>query len=336
MSKENHNPFWSENINLKGMSFPRFMAAPLDGVTDSPLRRLIRHFSKKELLFSEMNHISAVANEKTGKLLRHNPIEQPLAFQISGSSTKFMAEAVEKIIEKKFVMINLNVGCPAKNVIKSGNGSALMAKPELLKKLLLELKKILRERIPLTIKIRAGFKEKNGLEIAKLSEDCGVEMLIIHPRTQPGGFSSRLDFDMVKKIKESLSIPIVFSGNIYDFNDAKSTYEKTGVDGFMIGRALWGCPWKIREITDAAVGKTFSMSNKEMIEYAIKHLELNMEFYGNHGYQAFKKQLPQYTKGLPHAATLRRELLRTQSYEEMRRMLEQLPLSHERLTKRCI
>jgi len=316
--------FWTENIRLKTIAFPRIMAAPMDGVIDSPMRQLIRDFSKKELLFSEMSHISAVANERTGRLLRYNPIEQPLAFQISGSSIRFMAEAVDKILEHKFVMLNLNAGCPAKNVIKSGNGSALMAKPDLLKELLTFLYKKLENKIPLTLKIRSGFKLKNALEISLIAQDCGVEMIIIHPRTQPGGFSSRLDFDLVKQIKNSLSIPVVFSGNINSFDRMKLTHEKTGVDGFMIGRALWGCPWKMKEITSHALGQEFSISTKTMIEYAIKHLDLNNKFYGKNGYNAFKKQLPQYIKGLPGAATLRRELLQTQSYDDMKRMLSKL------------
>lgn len=316
--------YYTEKIKLKNLSFPRIMAAPMDGVIDSPMRQLIRDFSKEELLFSEMSHISAVANEPTGRLLRYKTIEHPLAFQISGSSIRFMSEAVDKILEQKFIMLNLNSGCPAKNVIKSGNGSALMAKPDLLKELLEFLQKKLNGQIPLTLKIRAGFKEKNAYDIALMAQDCGVEMLIIHPRTQPGGFTAPLDFDLVKKIKQSLTIPVVFSGNINSFKRAKLTYEKTGVDGFMIGRPLWGCPWKMEEITRQSQGEEFHVSKKMMVEYALKHLKLNLEFYGEHGSQAFKKQLPRYITGLENAATLRRELLRTQTSQEMQTMLEDL------------
>lgn len=331
MSSVSHlEKFLSEKICLKNLSFPRIMSAPIDGVIDSPMRQMIRKFSKDELLFSEMFHVSVVAYEKTGRALKYEKIEQPLAFQISASSTRFVEVAVEKILEHNFVMLNLNSGCPAKNVIKSGSGSALMSKPDVLKEILQLLHKKLDGKIPLTLKIRAGFKEKNGLEIAKLAQDCGVEMLIIHPRTQPGGFSSLLDYDMVKKIKEELSIPIVFSGNIATATTLKKTYERTGVDGFMIGRALWGCPWRMKQIHDEIQryhlprGKEFSLSLKEILSLAIEHLDLNVKFYGEHGAQSFKKQLPQYIKGLPHAATLRQEFLRSKDSHEMRSRLKEL------------
>jgi nifR3 family TIM-barrel protein len=316
--------FFSENLTLKNLTIPRFMAAPMDGVIDSPMRRMIRKFSSKELLFTEMFHASTVAFDKRERPVKYDPIEQPLAFQISGSDTRFIDRAVDKILKHKFIMLNLNAGCPAKNVIKSGCGSALMSKPEKLKELLLALYKRVENKIPLTIKIRAGFKEKNALEIAQLAQDCGVEMLMIHPRTQPGGLSARLDFDLVKSIKQKLSIPVIFSGNIFNFETAQKTYAKTGVDGFMIGRALWGCPWKLREIEAEILGEEFSVSIEEAIKLALTHLEYNIEFYGEPGVHAFKKQLPQYIKGLPNAATLRSELLRSQNSVEMKNRLSAL------------
>ena len=243
---------------------------------------------------------------------------------ISGSSTQFLEKAIQKIISYKFDMLNLNAGCPAKNVINSGNGSALMAEPKKLETLLRAAHKELAGAMPLTLKIRAGFKEVNALDIALLAQDCGVEMLIIHPRTQPQGFTGDLDFDLVKKIKHTVSIPVIFSGNIVDFESAKQTYEKTGVDGFMIGRALWGAPWKLREIRDASDGKTFSISTKEILACAIKHLDLNVKFYGSFGVDAFKKHLAQYIRSVPNAASLRHELLRLKSHDEMRRRLEEL------------
>ncbi len=157
-----------------------------------------------------------------------------------------------------------------------------------------------------------------------MAEDCGVEMLIIHPRTQPGGFCAPLDYDMVKKIKQKLKIPIVFSGDIVTFEDAKKVYERTGADGFMIGRALWGAPWKIKEITSAVTSEPLSLSLKKIVELALRHLALNVDFYGPNGATMFKKHLPQYLKGMPNAASLRRNLLRTQSHQEMLNGLEEL------------
>lgn len=316
--------FWQEKITLGKLSFPRVMSAPVDGITDSPMRQMIRQFSPDELLFTEMFHISCVANDKRERCLKIDPVEHPIGFQISGSSTEFLEKAIQKIISYKFDMLNLNAGCPAKNVIKSGSGSALMAEPKKLGTLLRAAHKELAGSMPLTLKMRAGFKEVNALEIALLAQDCGVNLLIIHPRTQPQGFTGELNFDLVKKIKETVSIPVIFSGNIIDFESAKQTYEKTGVDGFMIGRALWGAPWKLREIREASKGEVFVISTKEILACTIKHLDLSVKFYGSFGTDAFKKHLAQYIRGVPGAASLRHELLRLKSHEEMRGRLEEL------------
>jgi nifR3 family TIM-barrel protein len=301
------------------------MAAPMDGITDSPMRQIIRKFSPKELLFTEMRHITRIASNNNERTLQYKQIELPLANQVSANSTDFLEIAVEKIIEHKFSMLNLNAGCPTKNVIKSGCGSALMANKKLFEKLVKAFVKAINGTIPFSVKIRAGYKEKNGLEIAKLAQDCGADMIIIHPRTQEEGFSAPLDFDIVKKIKQKLSIPVIFSGEIKSFDDVKSTHEKTGCDGFMIGRALWGAPWKLKEISDQAEGKTFSISEKEIIELAIEHLDLSIEFYGSIGIKPFKTyHLPKYTKGLPQAATLRRTLLNIETHQEMKEKLKSL------------
>jgi len=309
--------FWQEQIAFGSLRVPRIMAAPLDGITDSPMRRLIRDFSPNELLFTEMRHIASVANSRKATMFTYAPKEQPLAFQISANTTRWIEKAVEKIVEHKFVMLNLNMGCPAKQVVKSGSGSALMANIPLFKEILQVLQKVLRGRIPLTIKIRAGFKTSNGLEIAQIAEDLGVEGIIIHPRLQTGAFSSSLDYNMVAQIKKYVRIPLIFSGNINSFKRVQKVHALTGVDGFMIGRALWGCPWKMQEITQEAQDKTFSLPQDKVITIAHQHLRFIISLYGPHGVHYFKKQLPQYIRRLPGAAQLRAHLLRLQSSEEM-------------------
>lgn len=319
------NTFWQDKITIGDASYSRFMAAPLDGVTDSPLRRLIREFSPTELLFSEMRHVACVVHEKQDRSLAYQDSEQPLCFQVSTNGTRFIPQAVEKIVSYKFSMLNLNLGCPARCVTKSGGGSALMANIPLLKDVMSALQRATEGRIPLTVKLRAGFKEKNALEVALLCEQYGVEMIAIHPRTAPEGFTSRLDFDLVKEIKKRVQVPVVFSGNINSFARAVKTHEKTGVDGFMIGRALWGCPWKIREITDEAAGKTFTLTTKTALSYALRHLGINFSHYGYRvGMNMFKKQLPQYIRGVTDAGRLRRELLVSKTHDELQSRLESL------------
>lgn len=309
--------FWDEKISFGGLFVPRLMAAPLDGVTDSPLRTLIRRFSKDELLFTEMRHIASVANSRVPTLFGYNQIEQPLAYQISANSTRWLDEAVEKIVEHKFVMLNLNMGCPARQVVGSGSGSALMDNIALYKEIITALQKALDGRIPLTIKIRAGFKKTNALEIAQIAQDLGVEGLIIHPRLQTGAFTAPLDYEITAAIKKAITMPVIFSGNINSAKRMQKVYERTGVDGFMIGRALWGCPWKMREIYEVIKGNSFEVSVSDMLLLALEHLKLNVAFYGPRGVNHFKKQIPQYIRGVAGAAQARARLVRYQTKEEM-------------------
>ena len=316
--------FWTEKIKIGTLSVPRFMAAPIDGITDSPLRQLIREFNTEELLITEMRHVSCVANEKDGRSLKFNPVEQPLGFQISANRPDFIPAAVEKIISKEFKMINLNCGCPAKPIVKSGSGSALMANLPTLKNLLTLLQTSIKGRVPLTIKIRAGFKETNALDVCKMAQDLGVTCIMIHPRRQIDKFFGPLDYDLVKKIKETVEVPVVFSGNITSFERAKKVYELTGVDGFMIGRALMGAPWKIKEIIMESQGLKFSIDIKTKLQYALKHLNLNIQHYGQHGVHHFKKQVVHYIKEIENASACRNKLVRSSSEEEMKKHLNQI------------
>lgn len=309
--------FWEESISFGSLSVPRVMAAPLDGITDSPLRRLIRHFSPDELLYTEMRHVAAVSQSRVAQLFSYEPIEQPLAYQVSANKIDWIDEAVEKIIAHKFVMLNLNMGCPARQVISSGSGSALMAQPELTETLIKRFITAINGRIPFTVKIRAGFKTCNALSVAQHLEQLGVDGLIIHPRLQTGGFTSPLDYDVTAAIKKHIQIPLVFSGNITNYARMKKVYELTGVDGFMIGRALWGCPWKMREIIAQARGEAFQVEQKEIISLARAHLAANVACYGPGGAHHFKKQLPQYIRFVPGAAQLRAQMLRLGSFAEL-------------------
>jgi tRNA-dihydrouridine synthase B len=274
---------------------------------------------------TEMRHVSCVAYERDQRSLRYDNVEHPLAFQVSTNREEQVDVAVEKIITAGFKMININCGCPSRTVTGSGSGSALMSNLPLLKNLLEHFQKAIQGRVPLTLKIRAGFKEKNALDVARLAEDCGVAALMIHPRTQPEGFTGKLDFELVRNVKASINIPVIFSGSVNNFERAKKTYELTGVDGFMVGRALWGAPWKMKEIKAHAEGTDFSINTSEMLTYAYKHFILNLEHYGErNGFNIFKKQVAQYIRSVENAAEWRKNLLTTATAQDMREALQKL------------
>lgn len=300
--------YWQEQIQIGSLRFPRFIGGPLDGITDSPFRKLVREFSTQELLYTEMRHVRCVAHDKGGaRSLDFLQSERPLNFQIAANSLEGIAVACERILAAGVDCVDLNVGCPASNVISSGSGSALMADVPRLTMILKELRS--RISIPFTVKIRAGFKQVNAIDIAQLVQDCGADALSIHPRLQSQKFEGRPDYELVARVKKAVQIPVIVSGGVVNFVTARMVYEATGVDGYLIGRGIWAKPWKLEEMRAHAAGQPFVIAPQQVISYAIKHLHSMLNYYGPKGLFAFRKHLPFYLKGLPEAALLRKRLV---------------------------
>lgn len=309
--------YWHETIKIGNRTFPRFIGGPLDGITDSPFRRLVRDFSKDELLYSEMRHVGSVANEKGGvKALEFDQIERPLNFQFAANKTEYIERAVEKVLARGVDMIDLNIGCPANNVIGSGSGSALMADLPRLTLILKEFRRVV--PCAFTVKIRAGFKCQNAVEVAQLAQDCGADALAIHPRLQTQKFEGRPDYTLVAQVKKSISIPVIVSGGVINWVTAKMVYEQTGVDGYLIGRGIWSKPWKLEELRAHSQGQPYQMSKAEVMGYGLKHLENMLAYYGPHGLYQFRKHMPFYIKGLPDASLVRQKLVTSTSVDQVK------------------
>lgn len=309
--------YWHEKIKIGNLSFPRFIGGPLDGITDSPFRKLVREFSQEELLYSEMRHTGSVANEKGGiKALDFEALERPLNFQFAANKVDFIAPAVEKVLAKGVDMIDLNVGCPASNVIGSGSGSALMADLPRLTLILKEFRRLV--PVPFTVKIRAGFKCQNAVEVAQLIQDCGADAIAIHPRLQSQKFEGRPDYNLVAQVKKTVSIPVIVSGNVINWTTAKMAYEQTGVDGFLIGRGIWGKPWKLQELRAHSQGQPYQLTPEQVIHYAIRHFDNMVAYYGPHGLFNFRKHVPFYIRGLPDASLVRQKLVTSTSVEQIK------------------
>lgn len=314
--------FFLEKFTIKGLEVPRFIGAPLDGITDSPFRQLVRDFSKEELLYTEMRHVRSVVTPKGGALaLDFKQFERPLNFQFAANSPEFIAPACERVLKVGVDAIDLNIGCPARNVISSGGGSSLMADPERLEKILKEFRRSVPEHIPFTLKMRAGFKVVNAVDIALLAQDCGVDMIAIHPRLQTQMFAGQPNYQVAALVKKAVQIPVVFSGNVVNFKTAKMTYEQTGVDGFLIGRGMWAKPWKLEEMKAHAAGKEYVVDGHMILKVALRHLELMITQYGDHGLLRFRKNLPFYIKGHPSASELRQRLVQSESLEDIQKGL---------------
>jgi tRNA-dihydrouridine synthase B len=323
-----HDTYWQQTVSIGPYTFPRFIGAPLDSITDSPFRQLVRQFSTDELLYTEMRHVGSIAADKEGfRTVRFEQWERPLNYQIAANSADYIDAAIDRILAAGVDMIDLNVGCPARNVIGSGCGSALMADLPRLELILKTLRK--KVSIPLTVKIRAGFKECNAVEVALLAQDCGVDALAIHPRLQTQKFEGRPDYTVAARVKKGLQIPVLLSGNVVNWPTARMAYEATGVDGFLIGRGLWGRPWKLKEMREHSHGRAYAITRKEMLSCALDHLRRMIGYYGPKGLFAFRKHISFYIAGMQGAGDIRAQLVLLECAERVEACLQGLYASIE-------
>jgi len=322
------NTYWHQTVSIGPYSFPRFIGAPLDSITDSPFRQLVRQFSTQELLYTEMRHVGSIAADKDGtRTVRFESWERPLNYQVAANSIDFIDAAIDRILAAGVDIVDLNVGCPARNVIGSGSGSALMAD---IPRLTLILKRMRAKlSIPLTIKIRAGFKECNAVTIALLAQDCGVDALAIHPRLQTQKFEGRPDYVVAAGVKKALQIPVLLSGNVVNWPTSRMAYEATGVDGFLIGRGLWGRPWKLKEMFEHSQGRVYAVTRKEMLACAVDHLRRMIAYYGPKGLFAFRKHVPFYIAGMQGAGDIRTRLVSMECAVRVEELLHELHASVE-------
>jgi len=313
--------FWKETFRIGNRDIPRFIGGPMDGFTDSPFRAMVRQFSPKELLYTEITHVGNLAFAPYEQsTLRFKAAERPLNFQITANTEDYLEHVCKKILLAGADMVDLNIGCPARNVVGSGSGSALMADIPRLKCILKKLRSCL--PIPLTVKMRAGFKEQNAFEIALLAQDYGIDALVIHPRLQSQKFSGKVDYSLVAHIKQKLSIPVIISGGVKNADTAQKIYAQTGVDGFMVSRALCGSPWKLKELYETIQGNSFSMSSEHKLKAAWYHLDAMLDYYGSAGLYMFRKHLAFYLKGGPDACEFRRRLITSDSVEVVKEGLQ--------------
>jgi len=312
--------YWKETFKIGNVEIPRFIGGPMASFTDSPFRAMVREFSPDSLLYSEITHLNNLIHDADNKALRFDQSERPLNFQVTTNSTEYIEHACEKISASGVDMVDLNIGCPARNVIGSGSGSALMGNVLLLKDVFKLFRKSL--AIPFTVKMRAGFKEKNASYVAQLAQDEGVDALVIHPRMQTKKFTGKADFALVSEIKKNLSIPVIFSGNIIDAQSAISCYEQTGVDGLMVSRALCGAPWKLQKLQVTVEDRSFCIGSDRVLEVALLHLSRMLDYYGPHGLYMFRKHLACYLKGGPDASEYRHRLIRLDSVEAVKNGLK--------------
>ncbi len=305
------------DVQIKG----RLLLAPMCEVSNLPFRLLCRRFGAS-LVYTEMINCDAyiMESKSTKKRAYFLDEERPLGVQIFGSSVQKLKKAAKKIEnELKPDLIDINIGCPAYNVMKTGSGSALLKEPERLAEIVKGLSSVL--SIPLTCKIRILADEKSTIGIAKLIEEAGAAALAVHGRTARQGYSGRADWSIVKKIKKELNIPVILNGDILDGKSAEQGL-KTGADALMIGRAAIGNPRIFKHIsTYLKTGREQPVSSlKQRIEDFFMLLEL-CEKYGYKNLKSIKMQAQYFTKGYEGGKILRRKITQAKSIKEIKDIL---------------
>jgi tRNA-dihydrouridine synthase B len=297
--------------------------APMAGITDFPFRMICRELGAG-LVFSEMVSVEALIREhrRTHGMLRSDPAERPVAFQIFGSKPASMAEAAHIVSRGEVDFIDINMGCPVPKILKSGAGAALLRDLGLAKEIMSGV--VRASRVPVTVKIRVGWDANDivAVDFAQAAESAGVAAVTVHGRTKTQGFSGRADWDMIKLVKDSVGIPVIGNGDVRSARDAKRMLEETGCDGVMIGRAVQGNPWIFREarlyLETGIVAHHPTIEERQAI--MLGHLRATVDLIGEDtGVREMRKHLCWYTKGLPGGAEFRARVNQLVAAEDVRR-----------------
>ena len=250
----------------------------------------------------------------------------PVAVQIFGSDPEYMGKAASIMNQYTNDILDINMGCPAPKVIKNGDGSALMRNPKLAAEVLTAVVK--NSEKPVTLKIRKGWDDNsvNALEIAKIAEECGISALAIHGRTREQFYSGKADWDIIAEIKQSINIPVIGNGDVFDVQDAVNMLEKTKCDAIMIGRGSQGNPWIFNRINHyMKTGEVLPEPTlEEKISTAIKHMNLAVAEHGEYvAVREMRKHIGWYLKGLKNSAKYRDQINKITDYKEVISMLEE-------------
>lgn len=310
-------PFKIRDITID----PPLILSPMAGVTDYTFRRLIKRRGGVGLVVSEFISVEGLTrnNPKSKRQMRFDPEERPFAVQIFGGQPERMAMGAEMSEEVGADILDVNCGCPAPKVVKNGGGSGLLREPERLETILRAIKKAI--TIPLTLKLRTGYTEStiNVVDIAKMAEQCGVEHIQVHGRTRDQGYKGLANWDLIRQVKRSVSIPVSGNGDITSIDYGMRRWEESGTDGILIGRGAMQNPWIFRQFADVLEGREpYQPDLHEKKAVLLEFFEMCLEEMPELVALGKMKQLAgQFTKGLVGGAQFRQTLYHSHSADEI-------------------
>ena len=295
------------------------------GVTDLPFRLLCKE-QGAGLLCMEMVSAKAILykNRNTESLLEIDPWENPVSLQLFGSDPEIISTIAHQIEERPFDILDLNMGCPVPKIVNNGEGSALMKNPKLAGEIIRRTVRAIDK--PVTVKIRKGFDDEhiNAVEMAKIAEDAGAAAVAVHGRTREQFYSGRADWDIIRQVKEAVSIPVIGNGDLLTAEDVIAMEEQTGCDGFMIARGAQGNPWIFRQILHYfETGEHLAKPTlEEVTQMILRHARMMLEFKGEYiGIREIRKHAAWYTAGYPNSARLRVAINNVESFEALEELL---------------
>lgn len=313
-------------LQIGSVTLPNnLILAPMAGVTDLPFRLLCKE-QGVGLLCMEMVSAKAILykNKNTESLLSIDEREMPVSLQLFGSDPDIISNIAHQIEERPFDILDLNMGCPVPKIVNNGEGSALMKNPKLAGEIIEKTAKAIKK--PVTVKIRKGFDDTcvNAVEMAKIAEANGAAAVAVHGRTREQFYSGKADWDIIRQVKEAVSIPVIGNGDLLTAEDVIAMYDQTGCDGFMIGRGAQGNPWIFKQVlhyfeTGEHLPKP---SFEEVTEMMLRHARMMMEFKGEYtGIREIRKHGAWYTAGYPNSAKLRVMINEVETYNQLEELL---------------
>lgn len=301
---------------------------PMAGVTDLPFRLLCKEHGAGLLCMEMVSAKGIMYNNKNTKfLLTIDERERPVSLQLFGSDADIISEQAKRIEELPFDILDINMGCPVPKIVNNGDGSALMKNPLLAGEIIEKTARAIQK--PVTVKIRKGFDEEhiNAVEMAHIAQESGAAAIAVHGRTREQYYSGKADWEIIRKVKEAVHIPVIGNGDVWTPQDAIDMRKQTGCDGVMIGRGAQGNPWIFKQILHyEQTGELLEKpSPQEVTEMILRHAKMQMEFKGEYiGMREIRKHAAWYTAGYKNSAKLRGKINETETYEELKELLSHL------------